>query len=161
MARNINKQQYSVDDDTHFEKRNIIRQIGIEMVAQDTMQILFHIVFFFFFRDFIWLFFSSLIFVSRVPCGATQSSVGVCCKKIDRWIRHEYQQKQNVCFESSSQMKLNQFDQRLNEFKFDFRVYLITEVLLYSIKNVFTIFSQNSRSVRLQGCRTGVYYTYT
>lgn len=94
-------------------RKEIIRQIGIEwlFIGYD-VNTLSHLSFFFvffvnFFRDFIWLF-PSFIFVSRVPCGAAQSSVDVSCKKIDRSIRHKYPyvEQGERCFESSNRLNI-------------------------------------------------------
>lgn len=95
-------------------RKEIIRQIGIEwlFIGYDvnTLSHLSFFLFFFFvnfFRDFIWLF-PSFIFVSRVPCGAAQSSVDVSCKKIDRSIRHKYPyvEQGERCFESSNRLNI-------------------------------------------------------
>lgn len=94
-------------------RKEIIRQIGIEwlFIGYD-VNTLSHLSFFFvffvnFFRDFIWLF-PSFIFVSRVPCGAAQSSVDVSCKKIDRSIRHKYPyvEQGERYFESSNRLNI-------------------------------------------------------
>lgn len=102
-----------MDDDTYCEKRNNqanrYRMVAYRIRCKYSFTSFFFFVFFFvnFFRDFIWLF-PSFIFVSRVPCGAAQSSVDVSCKKIDRSIRHKYPyvEQGERCFESSNRLNI-------------------------------------------------------